>query len=169
MCAPSTASGTSPAMPPWGWSAMWTWHRCARWPKRITAACPPTPCPCPNPPPNPPNPARPPRPRPVRTPPPAPAQPGLRRIAVKAPAEQAYVALAFRVPGLARVQNLAEADRVALALQMLPAVLGGCDAARLERALTQGAQPVADSASSSALVIGRGPSLFLLSGVPAAG
>src|SRR6218665_205351 len=52
---------------------------------------------------------------------------------------------------------------------MLSAVLSGYDGARLERALTQGAQPVADSASSSALVIGRGPSLFLLSGVPAAG
>ncbi|MCW5260709.1 insulinase family protein [Verminephrobacter eiseniae] len=106
---------------------------------------------------------------PVRKPRTEPAQPGLRRIAVKAPAEQAYVALAFRVPGLARLQNLDEADHDALALQMLSAVLSGYDGARLERALTQGAQPVADSASSSALVIGRGPSLFLLSGVPAAG
>ncbi|KAB7623233.1 insulinase family protein, partial [Verminephrobacter sp. Larva24] len=84
---------------------------------------------------------------PVRKPRTEPAQPGLRRIAVKAPAEQAYVALAFRVPGLARLQNLDEADHDALALQMLSAVLSGYDGARLERALTQGAQPVADSAS----------------------
>jgi zinc protease len=39
---------------------------------------------------------------PARKPRTEPAQQGLRRIAVKAPAEQAYVALAFRVPGMNR-------------------------------------------------------------------
>ena len=98
-----------------------------------------------------------------------PAQPGMRRIAVKAPAEQAYVALAFRAPSLDRVDQLADSDRDALALMVLSAVFSGYDGARLDRALTQGAQRVADSASSSAMVTGRGPSLFMLSGVPAAG
>jgi zinc protease len=106
---------------------------------------------------------------PARKPRAEPAQKGLRRIAVKAPAEQAYVALAFRTPSLKRVESLTTDDRDALALMVLSAVFSGYDGARLDRALTQGDDRVADSASSSAMVTGRGPSLFLLSGVPAAG
>ena len=106
---------------------------------------------------------------PARKPRTEPAQQGLRRIAVKAPAEQAYVALAFRAPSLERLDNLTPGDRDALALVVLSAVLNGYDGARLDRALTQGPDRVADSASSSAMVTGRGPSLFMLSGVPAAG
>ncbi|MBP3980106.1 insulinase family protein [Acidovorax sp. JG5] len=106
---------------------------------------------------------------PARKPRAEPAQQGLRRIAVKAPAEQAYVALAFRVPSMERVDSLTDGDRDALALMVLSAVLSGYDGARLERALSQGPQRVADSAGSSAMVMGRGPSLFLLSGVPAEG
>ncbi|MDD2546321.1 MAG: pitrilysin family protein [Burkholderiaceae bacterium] len=106
---------------------------------------------------------------PSRKPRTEPVQQGLRRIEVKAPAEQAYVALAFRVPGLQRVDDLQDEDRDALALTVLSAVLSGYDGARLERALSQGPQRVADSAGSAAMVTGRGPSLFLLNGVPAAG
>lgn len=106
---------------------------------------------------------------PVRKPRVEPVQQGLRRIAVKAPAEQAYVALAFRAPSLEHVDNLNDTDRDALSLLVLSAVLNGYDGARLDRALTQGENRVADSASSSAMVTGRGPSLFMLSGVPAAG
>lgn len=106
---------------------------------------------------------------PARKPRTEPVQQGLRRIAVKAPAEQAYVALAFRAPSLNAVDNLTDTDRDALGLMVLSAVLNGYDGARLDRALTQGEQRVADSASSSAMVTGRGPSLFMLSGVPAAG
>lgn len=106
---------------------------------------------------------------PERKPRAEPPQRGLRRIEVKAPAEQAYVALAFHVPGLDRVENLTDADRDALSLMVLSAVFSGYDGARLERALSQGEQRVADSASSSAMVTGRGPALFLLTGVPAAG
>lgn len=98
-----------------------------------------------------------------------PQQQGLRRVVVKAPAEQAYVALAFKVPSLTRVQDLQEGDRDALSLLVLSAVLSGYDGARLERALSQGEQPVADNAGSSAMITGRGPSLFMLTGVPAAG
>ncbi len=106
---------------------------------------------------------------PERKPRTEPVQQGLRRVAVKAPAEQAYVALAYKVPSLSRVQDLQASDRDALALLVLSAVFSGYDGARLERALSQGEQPVADNAGSSAMVTGRGPSLFMLTGVPAAG
>lgn len=106
---------------------------------------------------------------PARKPRPEPAQRGIRRIAFKAPAEQAYVALAFRVPSLGRVDGLTAQDRDALALVMLSAVLSGYDGARLDRSLRQGEGRVADGTSSSASVFGRGPSLFLLTGVPSAG
>lgn len=106
---------------------------------------------------------------PPRKPREEPEQKGMRRIEFKAPADQAYVALAFRVPSLRRVSELTAADRDALALMALSAVLSGYDGARLQRALTQGPDRVADNAGSDASVVGRGPSLFLLSGVPAAG
>ncbi|MGE4329707.1 M16 family metallopeptidase [Diaphorobacter sp.] len=111
----------------------------------------------------------PPRALPARKPRTEPAQQGLRRIAFKAPAEQAYTALAFRVPGITRLDDMQQADRDGLALLVLSAVLSGYDGARLERALTQGADRVADSANSHASILGRGPSVFLMTGVPAAG
>ena len=110
---------------------------------------------------------------PERKPRTEPAQIGVRRIEVKQPAEQAFIAMAYRVPTLKAVENLQPSDKEALALLVLSAVLDGYDGARLERALVQGegckGGRVADSADSSASVLGRGPSLFLLSGVPAAG
>ena len=57
----------------------------------------------------------------------------------------------------------------ALALTVLSAVLDGYRGARLERALTQGADRVADSAGASNGLWGRGPQLFMLDGVPATG
>jgi len=112
------------------------------------------------------------RPVPVRKPQVEPEQKGLRRISYKAPAEQAYVALAFRVPSLLRLENMQQSDHDALALLVLSAVLSGYDGARLERALTQGTPGsgrVADAADSSAWITGRGPALFLLTGIPAEG
>ena len=106
---------------------------------------------------------------PARKPRTEPEQKGLRRIDFKAPAEQAYVALAFHVPGVERIEDMQDGDRDGLALMVLSAVLSGYDGARLERALTQGAERVADSADSHASVFGRGPALFMLTGVPAAG
>ena len=106
---------------------------------------------------------------PARKPRTEPVQIGMRRIEVKQPAEQGFVALSFRVPSLTRVEQLQDSDRDALALIVLSAVLDGYDGARLERALVQGEGRVADSAGSSASVMGRGPSLFMLTGVPAAG
>jgi zinc protease len=48
-------------------------------------------------------------------------------------------------------------------------VLDGYSGARLERALTQGEQPVADSAGAYNGLWGRGPQLFMLDAVPAKG
>ena len=98
---------------------------------------------------------------------------GVRRLDVKAPAEQAYVALSFKVPSLAET-GLATAtapasDDDALALTVLAAVLDGYSGARLNRTLTQGEARVADSAGAGNGLWGRGPQLFTLDGVPVAG
>ena len=105
---------------------------------------------------------------PARKPRPEPEQRGLRRIEVKAPAEQALVALAFRVPQMTSLQPSPDNDD-ALALTVLAAVLDGYSGARLDRALTQGPDRVADSASAGNGLLGRGPQTFSLVGVPAAG
>ena len=105
---------------------------------------------------------------PERKPRPEPEQMGPRRIEVKAPAEQGYVALAFKVPRLSSLQPTPENDD-ALALTVLAAVLDGYSGARLERALTQGPDRLADSAGAGNGLLGRGPQLFVLDGVPAAG
>ena len=105
---------------------------------------------------------------PVRKPQPEPLQKGVRRIAVKAPAEQAVVSLAFKVPQMDSLEASPSNDD-ALALTVLAAVLDGYSGARLDRALTQGPHRVADSASAGNGLFGRGPQLFMLTGVPAAG
>ncbi len=97
-----------------------------------------------------------------------PVQRGLRRIDIKAPAEQAYVALAFKVPRMTSLASTPDNDD-ALALTLLSAVLDGYSGARLDRALTQGDARLADSAGAWNGLWGRGPQLFVLDGVPAAG
>ena len=116
--------------------------------------------------------AIPPRAVPARKPQVEPRQMGLRRINFKAPAEQAVVALAFQVPGLQSLDPAAPTratDDDALALTVLAAVLDGYSGARLERALVQGADRVADSAGASNSLVSRGPKTFFLQGVPAPG
>ncbi|WP_395057912.1 M16 family metallopeptidase [Polaromonas sp.] len=109
---------------------------------------------------------------PARKPRLEPPQTGLRRLDFKAPASQAYVSLSFKVPGL-RAADAAEGsdnfNRDALALTVLSAVLDGYSGARLARALTQGDDRLADSAGASNGLIGRGPQIFTLDGVPAEG
>lgn len=102
---------------------------------------------------------------PTRKPRTEPEQRGIRRVDFKAPAEQAYVSLAFRTP---RLESL-DGDSDVWPLVVLSALLDGYPGARLDRALTQGPDRVADSASSYAGLYGRGPQLFELDGVPAAG
>ena len=117
------------------------------------------------------------RPVPIRKPRDEPAQAGIRRLDFKAPAEQAYVTLAFKVPalspaGLAGEGGAASAsrdDEDALALTVLAALLSGYDGARLERALTQAPGHVADNAGASYGLAGRGPQLFTVFGVPSPG
>jgi zinc protease len=103
---------------------------------------------------------------PVRKPREEPLQVGIRRMDFKAPAEQSYVSLTFKVPAL---KSLDDKDSDALSLTVLSAVLDGYSGARLERALTQGDNRVADSAGSYNGLWGRGPQLFMLEGVPAQG
>ncbi|WP_092132781.1 pitrilysin family protein [Polaromonas sp. YR568] len=127
------------------------------------------------------------RPVPVRKPRTEPEQDGMRRLDYKAPASQAYVSMSFKVPKLepadlmqpaspaagAQPSPTAAASRDALALTVLSAVLDGYGGARLDRALVQGQgqgnERVADSAGASSGLIGRGPQLFVLDGVPAEG
>jgi zinc protease len=126
---------------------------------------------------------------PVRKPREEPVQMGIRRMALKAPAEQAYVSLAFKVPSLqsfdamdlngqadarsskqdAAATGTPQGNGDALALTVLAAVLDGYSGARLDRALTQGDNRVADSAGAYNGLWGRGPQLFMLDGVPAQG
>ncbi len=106
---------------------------------------------------------------PARKPRSEPGQAGLRRIDFKAPAEQAYVTLAFKVPGLQSLEAPQAGDDDALALTVLAAVLDGYSGARLDRALTQGPDRVADSVGAYNGLLGRGPQLFMLDGVPAQG
>jgi zinc protease len=110
---------------------------------------------------------------PARKPRQEPVQAGLRRLDVKAAADQAYVSLAFKVPGLTaaglQAGTAAATDDDALALTVLAAVLDGYGGARLDRGLTQGDDRVADSAGAYNGLWGRGPQVFVLDGVPAKG
>jgi len=105
---------------------------------------------------------------PPRKPREEPEQVGVRRVEHKAPAEQAYVALSFKVPKLTSFEPGAQNDD-ALALTLLAGVLDGYSGARLDRALTQGPDRVADSVGASNGLWGRGPQIFMLDGVPAPG
>ncbi|MCG2591762.1 insulinase family protein [Ramlibacter sp. XY19] len=108
------------------------------------------------------------RPVPPRKPREEPEQTGIRRMEFKAPADQAYLVMAFKVPQLTSFEKTPDNDD-ALALTVLAAVLDGYEGARLDRALTQGADRVADSVGADNGLWGRGPQLFTLSGVPAKG
>lgn len=108
------------------------------------------------------------RPLPTRKPREEPTQTGIKRIAFKAPAEQATVTLAYKVPSF-QLRAGAKDDADALALTVLAAILDGYSGARLERTLTQGSDRVADSAGADNGLWGRGPQLFMLMGVPAQG
>ena len=121
------------------------------------------------------------RPTPERKPRTEPPQSGKRELQHKASASQAYVTLMFKVPKLEAAALPASEDvsavpatvtgpsRDALALTVLAAVLDGYSGARLDRALTQGEGRVADSAGAYNGLLGRGPQVFVMDGVPAEG
>ncbi|HEX2530967.1 MAG TPA: pitrilysin family protein [Burkholderiaceae bacterium] len=93
-----------------------------------------------------------------------PAQRGIRRLTVKAPAENPHVVLAFKVPALRDVEN----DVDAHALAVLAAVLDGYDNARLNAKLVR-TDKVANSVGADYSDIARGPVLFSLYGTPVQG
>ncbi len=101
---------------------------------------------------------------PARKPQEEPAQRGVRRLWVKAPAENPYLLMGFRAPTLRDVDQ----DSDPYALEMLAAVLDLDENGRLTRSLVRDTR-VANDAGASYDMIARGPVLFLLSGTPAQG
>ncbi|MDR2688222.1 MAG: insulinase family protein [Azoarcus sp.] len=93
-----------------------------------------------------------------------PVQRGPRATVVRAPAELPYLAMVWQVPALRDL----DADRDAYALGVLAAILDGYDGARLNRRLVR-EQRIAVSVGANYDGINRGPALFYLEGVPAAG
>ena len=93
-----------------------------------------------------------------------PEQRGVKRLSVRAPAENAYVTMGFRVPKLDRIDD----DRDAYALEVLSAVLDADENGRLTRDLVRGSR-IADSAGASYDMTQRGPTLFMLDGTPSKG
>jgi zinc protease len=101
---------------------------------------------------------------PARKPQVEPAQRGVRRIAIKAPAELPYIMMGWHAPALRDVEK----DWVPYALEMLAAVLDGSDAARLDRELVRGSR-LALQAGAGYDDVNRGPSMFMMDGTPAPG
>ena len=83
---------------------------------------------------------------------------------VKAPAENPYVTMAFKVPALRDVEK----DDEVYALSVLAAVLDGYDNARLNAKLVR-TDKVANSVGAGYSHVSRGPVLFFLDGTPAEG
>jgi zinc protease len=104
------------------------------------------------------------KPLPVRKPQDEPPQTGIKRLTVKAPAEQAYVIMAYRVP----VLRDPDTDWEPYALEMLANALDGHDAARLNRTLVR-SERVASSVDAGYDGVARGPGMFYLSAVPSPG
>ncbi|HEY4541584.1 MAG TPA: pitrilysin family protein, partial [Noviherbaspirillum sp.] len=104
------------------------------------------------------------RPVPTSKPQGEPPQRGIKRVTVKAPAENPYVVLAFKAPTLTDVEK----DLDPYALDVLAAVLDGYDNARLNARLVR-TDRVANSVGAGYSNINRGPALFMLDGTPVAG
>lgn len=93
-----------------------------------------------------------------------PPQRGMRRVTVKAPADQAYVVLGCKVPVLRDV----ESDSEPYALEVLAGLLDANESARLNQHLVR-ERRTANSASASYDWTGRGPGMLVLSGAVAQG
>ena len=98
---------------------------------------------------------------PPRKPQVEPLQRGVRRIWVKAPAQNPYVLMGFKVP---RVTS-AGADEDAYALEVLAAVLDLDENGRITRNVVRSAR-IANAAGAGYDMVARGPALFTLSGTP---
>jgi zinc protease len=93
-----------------------------------------------------------------------PPQDGPRRVEVKAPAEVAYLLIGYHVPVLASAPSSHEP----YALDVLAGLLGGGDAARLQRELVRGRELAADVGVGYDLTA-RSPTLFMIDANPARG
>lgn len=102
---------------------------------------------------------------PARKPQIEPVQKGIKRIAVKAPAENPYLIMGFHVP---KLEKLDSPDREPFALEVLSSLLDADENGRLTRELIRGSR-LADSAGAGYEMASRGPALFLLDGTPAQG
>ena len=101
---------------------------------------------------------------PARKPQTEPPQRGLRRIEVKAPAENPYVAMAFHVPRLESIDG----SRDPYALEVLSTLLDGGASTRYTRNIVRGSR-VANQAGAGYDMTQRGPAVFVLDGTPADG
>ncbi len=90
-----------------------------------------------------------------------PQQQGIRRVTVKAPAENPYLVMAYKVPKLLDVEK----DDESYALEVLAAVLDGYDNARLPARLVR-TDRIANSVDAGYDGTARGPVMFMLSGEP---
>jgi len=102
---------------------------------------------------------------PERKPQPEPLQKGIKRVQVKAPADSARLAMAWKVP---KLRPSALDDNEPYALELLTAVLDGYDNARLNRKLIKQERVVNDVGVGYDM-ISRGPELFLISASMAKG
>lgn len=101
---------------------------------------------------------------PARKPLSEPRQEGIRRIAVKAPAELPVLIMGYKVPVLRDVDK----DSAPYALKMLAAVLDGHDAARFKKKLVREERVALDIDIDYELTV-RGPGMLYFSGTPAEG
>lgn len=102
---------------------------------------------------------------PVRKPQTEPPQKGIKQVQVKAPADSAQLAMAWKVPRL-EPGNLDDFEPYAL--ELLTAVLDGYDNARLNRTLVK-QEKVVNDVGVGYDMISRGPELFLVSATMAKG
>ena len=102
---------------------------------------------------------------PERKPQTEPLQKGMKRVQVKAPADSARLAMAWKVP---KLRPSALDDNEPYALELLTAVLDGYDNARLNRKLIKQERVVNDVGVGYDM-ISRGPELFLISASMAKG
>ena len=102
---------------------------------------------------------------PVRKPQIEPPQKGIKRVEVKAPADSAQLAMAWKAP---RLEPGKLDNPEPYALELLTAVLDGYDNARLNRVLVK-QEKVVNDVSVGYDMISRGPELFLISATMAKG
>ena len=102
---------------------------------------------------------------PARKPQVEPPQKGMKQVQIKAPADSAQLAMAWKVP---RLEPGKLDDPEPYALELLTAVLDGYDNARLNRTLVKQEKVVNDVGVGYDMV-SRGPELFLISATMAKG